>query len=203
MPVFHNYAFNGFFGTSLRANIPHIHIHTHTSIFGEQFLKVPWCMSAPRWRRPGMRRAVAEIEGEADGWPAEVLIARILARCWAGEINLQSFSHCGNCWLALDSSVALSHYLSPVISQPFCRSCLCPIPLRSHHQLSPDFSPSLLFYLATQMKPACNNWHFKHNTSTTNACNQADNYILWTAFCVCLPLPSRAVAAVFKGQTVP
>lgn len=118
-------------------------------------------MSTPRWRQPGMRRAVAEIEGEADGWPTEVPITRILARCWAGEINLQSFSHCGNCWLALDSSVALSHYLSPVISQPFRWSCLCPIPLHFHHLLSPDFF-SLSFYLATQLKLACNNWHFKH-----------------------------------------
>lgn len=69
---------------------------------------MPWCMSSPRWSQPGMRRAAAESEGEADGRPTEVLITGILARCWAGEINLQRFSHCSNCWLMLDSSAALS-----------------------------------------------------------------------------------------------
>lgn len=133
-------------------------------------------MSSPRWRQPGKRRAAAESEGEADGRPTEVLITGILARCWAGEINLQRFSHCGNCWLMLDSSVALSHYLSPVISQPFRRSRLYPIPLHPSilfiTSSSPDFSlPLLLLGHSVEATPlprfvftelAGNNGHIKH-----------------------------------------
>lgn len=74
----------------------------------------PWrsgLLHVRSWRS----RAAAESEGETDGLPAEVLITGILARCWAGEINLQRpfffsfffFTDCGNCWLRLDSSLTL------------------------------------------------------------------------------------------------
>lgn len=134
-------------------------------------------MSSPRWRQPGKRRAAAESEGEADGRPTEVLITGILARCWAGEINLQRFSHCGNCWLMLDSSVALSHYLSPVISQPFFAEVTSALSHSTHPSFSslhhlPIFPFPLLLlghsveatllprFVFTEL--AGNNGHFKH-----------------------------------------
>lgn len=161
-------------------------------------------MQVQSWRR----HAAVESEGETDGWPAEVLITGRLARCWAGKINLQRvftlqqlLAQAG--FLCSPLFVSLPSHQSTFFSPKLPVPNLTPI---SSLVISHFFSPFLV--LLCWRSPSClrsfftklgnDNGHFKHKQTH---CNQADNCVPPTAFCVC---PSRlpwVVGAVSKGQT--